>query len=218
VARALAARPDFDGLVIGVDQSPLLLDITRRLAGQEGVAERIELRVDDAERLDLPDASFDAVIAHTTISHVGDPLALLREAARVVRPGGQVVIFDGDYASWTFDHPDPQLAATMDAAIIAAVVNNPRVLRSLPRLLRQAGLELAETQGYVYADIGAGSFFGLAIETYVPMTVRAGIVPAAQAETWLADQRQAMADDTFFGACNYYTYVAHRPATPATGA
>jgi SAM-dependent methyltransferase len=217
VARSIAARAGFAGQVVGQDQSPRLIEAARRLAAEEGVADRVAFEVGDAQALPYPDAAFDAVVAHTTISHVGDPLALLTEAARMVRPGGRVAIFDGDYASWTFDYPDPVFAKDMDEAIIAAVVNNPRVLRELPRLLRQAGLEREDLLAWVYADIGAGGFYRGAIEAYAPLVVRAGLLPADRVEAWLAHQRGAMEEGLFFAACNYYAYVARRPGLEAPG-
>jgi ubiquinone/menaquinone biosynthesis C-methylase UbiE len=90
-----------------VDQSPVLLEAARRLAAEEGMGGRIEFRVGDAHALDLADASFDVVVAYTLVSHVTDPATVLREVARVVRPGGAVVVVDGDYASWTFGCSDP---------------------------------------------------------------------------------------------------------------
>jgi ubiquinone/menaquinone biosynthesis C-methylase UbiE len=212
VARGIAARPGFAGQVVGQDQSPRLVEAARRLAAEEDVDDRVAFEVGDAEALPYPNAAFDAVVAHTTISHVGDPLALLTEAARVVRPTGRIAVFDGDYASWTFDHPDPVFAKAMDEAIIAAVVNNPRVLRELPRLLREAGLEREDLLAWVYADVGAGRFYGGAIEAYAPLVVRTGLLAADRVDEWLAHQREAMAEGIFFGACNYYAYVVRRAA------
>jgi ubiquinone/menaquinone biosynthesis C-methylase UbiE len=54
----------------------------------------IELAVMDGQRLDLPDASFDAVVLHLILAVIPDPAACLREAARVLRPGGRVAVFD----------------------------------------------------------------------------------------------------------------------------
>lgn len=210
VARAIAARPGFAGRVVGQDHSPRLIETARRLAAEEGVADRVDFEVGDAQALPYPDAAFDAAVAHTTISHVSDPLALLEEAARVVRPTGRIAIFDGDYASWTFDHPDPVFAKAMEEAIIAAVVNNPRVLRELPRLLRQAGLERESLLAWVYVDVGAGSFYRGAIEAYAPLVAQAGLLPDDQVDEWLAHQRRAMAEGVFFAACNYYAYLVMR--------
>src|SRR5215472_12112339 len=151
VGRALAKRETFSGRIVGVDLSPTFVSEGRRLAKDEHVDHRIEFQVGDVHALDYGDASFDIVIAHTLISHVTDPLSVLKEAARVTRPAGAVAIFDGDYASWTFGYPDPSVAKAMDEALIATIVNNPRVMRDLPRLLRQAGLEMSETMAYNYA-------------------------------------------------------------------
>src|SRR4051794_29639986 len=101
VARAIAARDGFAGNVTGVDQSPEFIAAAERLAADDGVGERVEFAVGDAHALDLPTASFDATVAHTLVSHVRDPSAVLAEAGRVTRPGGAVVVFDGDYASLT---------------------------------------------------------------------------------------------------------------------
>jgi ubiquinone/menaquinone biosynthesis C-methylase UbiE len=144
------------------------------------------------------------------VSHVTDPVAVLKEAARVVRPGGAVVIFDGDYASWTFGRSDPVLGKAMEEALLAAVISKPRVLRDMPRLVGQAGLEVVETQAHVYAEIGTGRFFLGQVEAYGPMVARAGLLPAEQVEAWVAEQRQATEQGVVFGACNYYTYIARR--------
>ena len=40
------------------------------------------------------------------------------------------------------------------------------------------------------------------------MAASTGLVPAADVDAWLADQRRAAEDGTFFAACNYYAYLA----------
>lgn len=210
VARSIAARAGFAGTVTGVDQSPAFLAAARRLAAAEGVDDRVEFVPGDAHALEFPEARFDAVIAHTLISHVRDPLAVLTEAARVVRPGGTVAIFDGDYASLTFGCSDSALGSAMEVALQSTIMSSPRVMRELPRLLPQAGLRLTTTQAHVYAEAGAGDFFlGLA-EAYAPLAATAGRLSPERVDAWLADQRQAIADGTFFAACNYYAYIAQR--------
>src|SRR5205085_9495715 len=114
--------------------------------------------VGDAHRLELPDGAFDVVFAHTLLSHVADPVAVLREMARVTRPGGALAVFDGDFASWSWSHPDPALAVAMNEALIATVVANPLLMRQMPRLLRDLGLRLVAAQPNLYAEVGTGRF------------------------------------------------------------
>ena len=106
-ARAIARRPRFAGHVLGIDLSSVLAQTAARLAADEGFGSQLEFRAGDSRRLELADGDFDAVVAHTLLSHVDEPLSVLREAARLVRPGGMIGIFDGDYASITFGHADP---------------------------------------------------------------------------------------------------------------
>jgi SAM-dependent methyltransferase len=207
VTRALAARA---GRVTGVEQSPVLVDVARRLADEAGVGGRIEFRVGDAHALDLGDESVDAVVAHTTMSHVTDPRTIVSEAARVLRPGGVFAAFDGDYASWTFAVGDHALAKEMEEALLAAVVSKPRVMRDMPILLRDAGLELIDIHAHVYADVGRSTFFLGAAESYAPLVARAGLVPADRVEAWLDELRRASEAGVFFAACNYFAYVATR--------
>jgi hypothetical protein len=123
-----------------------------------------------------------------------------------------VAIFDGDYASWSFGGTDPVLGKTVQEAIVATIVGQPRVMRDMPHLLQRAGLDLVDVLAFVYADIGPGGFFLNAAENFVPIVARAGMVLPEAIESWLAEQRQAAADGTFFSASNFYAYLATTPS------
>lgn len=210
VVRSLAQRQDFSGIVTGIDQSPTFIDAARRFARDEGVSDRVVFQVGDAHRIEFEDGKFDAVIAHTLISHVTDPKGVIKEMARVARPGGIVAIFDGDYASLTYAFPDHDFGQQMDNALALASFNNPLVIRDLPRLLPEMGLKIVETLPDVVAETGGASYFKSFAETYAPLVASAGLLPAEKVAEWLATQRQAMEDGTFFASCNYYTYLSKR--------
>jgi hypothetical protein len=78
---------------------------------------------------------------------------------RIVKPGGKVGMFDGDSASLTFTADDPSRAKADDETIINAIVTNPRVMRQMPQLLREAGLQLLAAFSYVVADVGRADFW-----------------------------------------------------------
>ncbi len=209
-ARAIARRRGFAGSITGIDLSPYLAATATRLATEEGMAHRVQFLAGDTRSLDLPDAAFDAVVAHTLVSHVDKPLAVVREAARVVRPGGMVGIFDGDYASLTFGHADPLKGKAYDEALINAVVTSPRVMREMPRLLRAAGLELVASCPYILAEIGTADFWLSGIESFRRLIPKAGVMTEEEAGAWADALRADSEAGVFFGASNYYSYVAKR--------
>ena len=87
-ARAIASTEGFSGAVLGIDLSAYLIEAAKGLFEDQGLGGEIDFQVGDTQSLDLEDQAFDAVVAHTLLSHVGDPLTVLREIKRVVKPGG----------------------------------------------------------------------------------------------------------------------------------
>ncbi len=83
-----------DCTVVGVDLSPGMLELAQKRRAGARQAERIKFRLADAKDLDFEDASFDAVFSNTVLHHLADPRPFLREARRVLRPRGTLLIRD----------------------------------------------------------------------------------------------------------------------------
>ena len=133
--RRWAQRLGPRGRVVGVDQSePMIAQARRR-----GTESPVEYLVGDARRLELADDSFDLCRAERVLRYIEQPEQALREMARVVRPGGEVVVFDFDSDHTIVDAPDPALTRRI-AEVLDAAVPNPWMGRQLPRLFRQVGL------------------------------------------------------------------------------
>ncbi len=88
--------------VTAIDLSPKLVEVTKRLAERNGVADRIEVRVGSAEQIDLGDQTVDAV-AGTKILHHVDVARTSREVLRVLRPGGGGFFWEPTYKNPLFD-------------------------------------------------------------------------------------------------------------------
>jgi phosphatidylethanolamine/phosphatidyl-N-methylethanolamine N-methyltransferase len=78
--------------VIGIDLSEAMLRKARRRVADLSLTSVERLEVMDAEHLSFPDASFDVVVANHVISTVPNPEAALDECARMLRPGGEMIL------------------------------------------------------------------------------------------------------------------------------
>ena len=210
-AREIAKRVNFKGSIVGIDISAQLIEHATKLADEEGISGRVEFRVGDSRSLNLEKNSFDAVIAHTLISHLPDPDMLIDEMTRLAKPGGLVVIYDGDYASVTFSNPDAEQGKAIDDLIISSIVTQPRILRQLPLYLKKAGLDVLKVFTYVVSDIGKADFWAPSVESMRKLLPAAKTMTAEEADVWANERNKESEAGTFFASSNYYSYIARKP-------
>jgi demethylmenaquinone methyltransferase/2-methoxy-6-polyprenyl-1,4-benzoquinol methylase len=91
LALLLADRSPSRSRIVGLDLSEPMLRRGQANVGRAGRSDQVRLLLGRAEALPFPDATFDALAFTYLLRYVADPLATLRELARVVRPGGLVV-------------------------------------------------------------------------------------------------------------------------------
>lgn len=90
IARALAPRV---GRVHGVDLTPAMVEKATTEAASAGL-DNAEFSVGDATALEFADGSFDGAVTRFSLHHIPAPGRVVAEMARVVRPGGWVVVSD----------------------------------------------------------------------------------------------------------------------------
>ncbi len=95
--RTLALYPD-DVRLTGIDWSAGMLAVARERAASLG--RQADLRTGDAQALAFPDASFDTVLCALALCAIPDDRLAVTEMARVLRPGGRLLLVDHVAASW----------------------------------------------------------------------------------------------------------------------
>ena len=80
--------------VLGVDAAEAMLAIARTKTMAAGLTERVTFEQAEVKALPYQDGSFDGVFSNTILHHIPEPVLFLREAWRVLRPGGILLIRD----------------------------------------------------------------------------------------------------------------------------
>ena len=92
----LAEKVGSSGSVVGVDLSASYLELARARADQSAEAARTRFQAGDIASLPFDDNTFDLIWCAQSMYSLPDPLGVLRELRRVVRPGGTVSVFEND--------------------------------------------------------------------------------------------------------------------------
>jgi SAM-dependent methyltransferase len=121
--------------VTATDLTPAMVALTRAKAA--ALSRQVTAQVMDGQALDLPDAAFDAVLLHLILAVIPDPIACIREAARVLKPGGRISVFD----KFLTDARPPSLARRL--VNIGARVAATDINRRLEPIARAGGLCIA---------------------------------------------------------------------------
>ena len=140
------------GHVTGVDLSPEFLDCARSIAKQAGIPEQVSFQEGDMNNLPFDDNTFDWVWSANCAGYApGEPLPLLKELARVVKPGGSVIIIA--WSSQQLLPGYPVLEAHLDATSsgIAPFVEGMAPELHFSRMMgwfRRAGMEDVTVQTF----------------------------------------------------------------------
>jgi ubiquinone/menaquinone biosynthesis C-methylase UbiE len=191
-----------DGRVVGVDASATMIDTARiRITD-------VEFDVADVCALPFDDATFDAVRSERVLQHVDDPRLAVREMARVVRPGGRVLLTDPDHhqADVVTDHREIWVAIQHGAA-----VRNPQAGLRLRAWLVEAGLDLVEhissTLEFDWDRFRAMQRLDASIEA----AVDAGRVDDSAGAEFIAELEARAEAGTFHAVGVGYTAVGKKP-------
>ena len=124
--------------VTGLELSPAMLSIARRRARNLGLD--VHLCEGDAQALPFAAASFDTVLCTLSLCNVPDPATAIAEMARVMRPGGRMLLLDHVVSRW---RPVRALQRLAEAVTVPAAEEH--LTRRPAAMLPAAGLRIVES-------------------------------------------------------------------------
>jgi ubiquinone/menaquinone biosynthesis C-methylase UbiE len=207
-AAAMAGFVAPGGAVVGIDGSRAMVDAARaRHVGVNGLS----FEVADATSLPFDDASFDACRIDRVLQHIADPAPVVREMARVLRPGGVLVAYDNDWETLTVDAADRALTRIVLNAWCDRFPSG-WIGRQLVPLFLQAGLGhvVASPRTLVLRDLDVADrlycFFGT-----VGRLAESGAVSQEDARRWSDGLRTASHEGRFFSSYTGFLVRGTRP-------
>jgi ubiquinone/menaquinone biosynthesis C-methylase UbiE len=202
----LAAGVGEEGSVLGIDQSEAMIGLATRRCETWPQA---QVELGDAVALGGANARFDLVVSTQVLEYVSDIDKALSEIARVLRPGGRVVILATDWRSVAWHSSDD---ARMDRMLSAweEHLAHPALPRTLGRRLADVGLgrqrihrhsiveRSSDRTGYAALLLGA-------ITGFAPG--RCGVTEE-EAKAWRAEQEALRASESFHLSVGQYFFCA----------
>ena len=193
--------------VVATDPSPQFIDLAKTATDPRL---NCSYQVADGRHLPFPDESFDLVVMATVLCHVPEVDKAIGEAFRVLKPAGNLLIFDGDYVTTTVAlSENDSLQRCVDAAV-GRLVNDPWLVRTLLPRLKAAGFRCQSLRSHGYIETDGGAYMTSVIEFALMTLSSEGSISEVEAAELRSEARSRVANGTFFGHIAYASVIAQR--------
>ena len=201
----LARRVGSHGKVIGLDINPEFLEKTRSFAQAEGLADRVETKLVEGDRIPLPNQSVDRVLCKNVLEYVPDPQTTISEFYRVLRPGGIAHVSDSDWGAVVFEPAGERFARVMSAASVA--FRTPLIGRRLYGMFRHAGFTDIRVQVLASTDT-TGALVSV-LRNMATYARTSGQIDEAEVDAFVEDVERALAEQTYLAVLPQFLVTGH---------
>jgi ubiquinone/menaquinone biosynthesis C-methylase UbiE len=197
------------GRIVAIDKSPQSVEASRARAANEELADVIDVRIGDATALEFPDATFDFVVAVQVYSFVPNVARAIKEAARVLRKGGRLLVLESDWDMCIWKSKDPAFTRRMISARAETQFAHAYLPRDLHKYLRSAGLTLADVQAFsiVETHYDPESYGASVIGITRDSALKHGM-PAGDVAAWEEDLRSRTTEGEWFFCLDRFVFMA----------
>jgi ubiquinone/menaquinone biosynthesis C-methylase UbiE len=207
LTRVLARWPNVAS-VVGVDPARALLEKARVAAAD---LPHVSFQECDGRSLPFDGAMFDIVTSDSTLSHVPGPERAIGEAFRVVRAGGCLAVFDGDYATTTVALADHDPLQVCVDAMMANSVTDRRIMRRVTNLVAACGFEVVSFRSFGFAETGEDGYMLTVVDRGADILCSQGHIGKDTAAALKEEARSRLRAGRFFGHIAYAGLVARKP-------
>jgi SAM-dependent methyltransferase len=205
-ARAIAAAVGSTGEVCGVDGSTLMLEVARARSAASPAT--VRFLPGDVGSLPFADGEFDACTEERVLVHVADPRRALGEMVRVTRPGGTVVLFEGEAETLLVNHPDAAMTRLV-AGLMTGGLHQSRIARHLPGLAADAGLVDVRVRPHVL--MAGFPLFRCIVWAAVQRGAQSDAALQARLKRWWADLAGSARAGRFLGCFVGFVVAGRKP-------
>jgi 2-amino-4-hydroxy-6-hydroxymethyldihydropteridine diphosphokinase len=192
------------GSITGMDISAEFALHAQRYAAEAGLADAITFETGNAETLPYGDGAFDGSFASRMLLHAADPDLIVHQLARVVRPGGRVVLMDWDFETVVVDHPDRALTRLLLHWRTDNHGGDNWSGRQLWRRALQEGLTNLEVTPVVTVARSEREGLTQTLWRAAEVARNGGGISAKEHDAWVDKLKQRLADGTFFASIVYF--------------
>jgi ubiquinone/menaquinone biosynthesis C-methylase UbiE len=190
------------GQVVGLDMSQIMIDEARLRMQDPSLPLRFVQG--DIQHLPFEAATFDRCYADRIFIHLPDPRAVLAELVRVTKPGGRILIAEGDHESQVLDTPYPEVTRRFFRFRSDGMLQ-PDIAHRLYALFQEAGLEDVQVEPMARLTTDYETIRPVAHYIEGMRTAQScGVVTAEEAEQWILYLEEAMRTGRFFHAIMWF--------------